>query len=267
LIAFLAYNRFIDKGTAMANSIPSGKPGKQGPATKRLQSAKGAALKAVSDTKLRAGAKLLTQAVSAYAEYTNHQTSQNRVGQPHDFHDAYASMIQAVPEGIRLDLLRQMRRDLDEVARSEFNVDLEDSAANDNDSRVNTADFVANLERQQVKQRESDLASERLLPGTEMRARLGITTQALSAALKARRLFAMQGPSGKYAYPAFFADPTYDRPILEKVCKALGDLPGASKWDFFTSPRISLDGKTPLDALAKGKVEAVLSTANAFREE
>lgn len=100
-----------------------------------------------------------------------------------------------------------------------------------------------------------------------MRARLRVSPQALSAALKAKRMFIMQGPSGEYVYPEFFADSTYDRRVLERVCKALGDLPGAAKWDFFMSPRVSLAGKTPLNALAKGKVDEVMAAADAFREQ
>jgi hypothetical protein len=77
----------------------------------------------------------------------------------------------------------------------------------------------------------------------------------------------LQGASGEYLYPAFFAEPAYERRALEKVCKALGDLPGAAKWDFFMSPRVSLNGRTPLQALAKGALDEVLEAANAFREE
>lgn len=80
-------------------------------------------------------------------------------------------------------------------------------------------------------------------------------------------MFVMQGPSGEYAYPAFFADPAYHRPVLEKVCKALGDLPGSSKWGFFTGPRFSLGGKNPLGFLAKGQIEAVMTAARTFAEE
>jgi hypothetical protein len=67
-------------------------------------------------------------------------------------------------------------------------------------------------------------------------------------------------------FPYFFADEKYPRRALEKVSKALGKLPGARKWQFFTTPRISLNGKTPLEALSKGQVDAVLSAA-AFLDE
>ena len=81
------------------------------------------------------------------------------------------------------------------------------------------------------------------------------------------RMFALQGPSGELMYPAFFADPRQDRKRLEAVSKVLGDMPGAAKWDFFMSLRLSLGNKTPLDALAKGKVAEVMAAARAFAEE
>lgn len=221
----------------------------------------------VTGARLRAGARLLTQAISSYAGQTSLRTDRASVRQPHDFQEAYASMINAVPKGIRLDMLKQMHRGLEQAVKAELDVTLGELAANDDDGRVSTADFMARLERQEQEQRESDISSKRLVLGAEMRARLGVTPQALSAALKAKRIFAMQGISGEYMYPAFFADNTYDRPVLEKICKALGDLPAGSKWDFFTSPRTSLGGKTPLEALAKGKVDAVMSAAKAFSEE
>lgn len=235
-------------------------------AEKLLQGTKGVAMKATAGAKLRAGAQLLTQAMSSYAAQVSSNTGASGGRLPSDFQEAYSSIIHAVPKSKRLPLLQQMKQSIEAVAKAELNVSLRELAANDEDS-VSTVDFMSSLERQEKEQRAKDLTTEKLLPGAEMRARLAVTPQALSAALKAKRMFVLQGPSGEYAYPAFFADPTLDRPVLAKVCKALGDLPGASKWDFFTSPRHSLGGQSPLDALAKGRVGAVMDAANAFRNE
>jgi hypothetical protein len=130
-----------------------------------------------------------------------------------------------------------------------------------------TEDFMADMRRQEAELRLADIAGKRLLPGLEMRERLGVTPQALSAALKAKRMFIMQGPAGEYLYPAFFADPKYDRPVLEKICKVLGDMPGGSKWDFFISKKISLGNKTPLEALLKGQLDLVMVAAAGFAEQ
>jgi hypothetical protein len=128
-------------------------------------------------------------------------------------------------------------------------------------------DFLADMQRQSNKRREKDIAAKRLITGALMSKRLGISPQALSAALKAKRIFVLQGPSGGYYYPAFFADTRYDRRSLEKVCKALGDLPAGSKWDFFMAPRTTFGDQSPLDAIAKGKLDLVLKAAAAFVEE
>jgi hypothetical protein len=89
---------------------------------------------------------------------------------------------------------------------------------------------------------------------------LNVQRQALSAAMKARRLFAFVGPSGENYYPAFYVDPTLDRRAVEKVSKALGELPAASKYYFFTEPFTALQD-TPLGALRKGRVSEVLAAA------
>ena len=180
------------------------------------------------------------------------------------FQEAYASLLDAVPRDDRPALLAQMRRDLDIVAERELIL------ASGNDAQpghVSTRQFMRGLEEQERQQRQKDVASHSLLSGPELRARLEVTPQALSAALKARRLFALRGASGEYVYPAFFADPRHDRHTLEKVSKILGDLPGAAKWDFFTVPRLSLGGKSPLEALAKGKLDAVMAAARAYADE
>ena len=180
------------------------------------------------------------------------------------FQEAYASLLDAVPRDDRPALLAQMRHDLDIVAERELNL------ASGNDAQtghVSTRQFMRDLEEQERQQREKDVASHRLLSGPELRARLAVTPQALSAALKARRLFALRGASGEYVYPAFFADPRHDRHTLEKISKTLRDLPGAAKWDFFTAPRLSLGGKSPLEALAKGKLDAVMAAARAYADE
>jgi hypothetical protein len=131
---------------------------------------------------------------------------------------------------------------------------------------ADNAAFLADLRIQEDSLRQRDLAEGRLLNSAAMRERLGVSRQALSAALRAQRIFALSGPSGDYLYPAFFADPGLDRAVLEKVCRALGTLPAGAKWEFFTTPRQSLGRKTPLQALAKGRVDAVLTAAAAFAE-
>ena len=104
-----------------------------------------------------------------------------------------------------------------------------------------------------------------LLPVTAFAERMGWSRQALSKALAARRVFFIDH-QGEHFYPAFYADPTLERRHLYAVTRRLGDLPGGSKWAFFTRPKASLSGATPLLALQRGYLAAVLGAAAGFAE-
>lgn len=107
------------------------------------------------------------------------------------------------------------------------------------------------------------IASQELITSAELQERLGIRRQSVSDAVKSGRLFAMLGPSGENYFPAFYADPALDRRAIEKVSKALGSLPAASKYFFFTTVMTTLQ-ETPLQALAKGRLKEVLVAASTF---
>lgn len=89
--------------------------------------------------------------------------------------------------------------------------------------------------------------------------------QAVSKAAQSQRVFSVRHKAQRY-FPAFFADPAYDRRHLEAVSQALGDLPGGSKLQFFLTRKGSLAGATPLQALAGGRVAKVMDVAAAFAE-
>jgi hypothetical protein len=94
---------------------------------------------------------------------------------------------------------------------------------------------------------------------------LNFSRQALSKALKARRVFYVD-VQGRRHFPAFFLDPRFERRQLEDVCRALGELPGASKLQFFLTRKASLQGATPLEALAAGQFARVRVAAQGFAE-
>ena len=108
---------------------------------------------------------------------------------------------------------------------------------------------------------------------------MGWSAEDVTLAELARRVFALESDNAK-AYPAFYSDPRYAREQLEAITIALGDLPGGSKWVFFTTPKGSLaapgawtkDGRedgtarTPLQALAQGDFELTKRTALAYAE-
>jgi hypothetical protein len=105
-----------------------------------------------------------------------------------------------------------------------------------------------------------------LLTSAQICERLGISRQALSKAVKDQRLFWIDGPAGVQWYPGFYGASTANRRSIEKVAVTLGDLPGDAKWQFFTTPKHSLGGKTPVEALEAGALEQVLRTALQVRE-
>lgn len=92
------------------------------------------------------------------------------------------------------------------------------------------------------------------------------TRQAVSKAAQSQRIFSLTHKAERY-FPTFYADPAYDRKHLEVVSKALGDLPGGSKLQFFLTRKGSLGGETPLQALAAGRVAKVKDIAAAFAQE
>jgi hypothetical protein len=94
---------------------------------------------------------------------------------------------------------------------------------------------------------------------------LKFSRQALSKALKAHRMFYVD-VQGRRHFPAFFLDPRCERRQLEDVCRALGELPGASKLQFFLTRKASLQGVTPLEALANGQFARVRTAAQGFAE-
>ena len=127
--------------------------------------------------------------------------------------------------------------------------------------------FMDEFAAQEQRNRQRDIETSALLFSDEICARLGVSMHSLNQAVREQRMFALESPSGKPAYPAFFADPRLDRPKLEQISRALGDLPGASKYGFFTTPRVSLKSRSPLEFLASGgDMQSLLKTVRGHRE-
>lgn len=105
-----------------------------------------------------------------------------------------------------------------------------------------------------------------LVSASEFQVLMGWTSpRSLARAVAARRIFAMTCEGQQYL-PAFFSDPTYSRRQLSAVSRALGDLPGGAKFQFFVSRKGSLAGATPLEALSAGRLQKVLELAAAYVE-
>lgn len=126
--------------------------------------------------------------------------------------------------------------------------------------------FMENMIQAEMAARVERIDSGELITAAELGERLSMSKQAVSRAATTGRMFTVEAPSGKKVFPAFYADPQLDRAVLERISKELGQLPGPSKWQFFTTGKVSLDGKSPLEAISDGQVDKVLAAASAFRE-
>jgi hypothetical protein len=113
---------------------------------------------------------------------------------------------------------------------------------------------------------ESMIRLGQLLHPVDFQQRMGWSSrQAVWKAVQSQRVFYLLHQAERY-FPAFYADPRYERKHLEAVTKVLGDLPGGSKLQFFLTRKASLGGQTPLQALATGRVAKVKDIAAAFAE-
>jgi hypothetical protein len=104
-----------------------------------------------------------------------------------------------------------------------------------------------------------------LVDSTSFVERLKVSRQALSKALKTHRVFYVD-VAGQRFYPDFYLDTRLERRQLELVSRSLGELPGASKLQFFLTKKASLEGHTPLEALARGQFSRVRAAAEGFAE-
>lgn len=125
---------------------------------------------------------------------------------------------------------------------------------------------ILELAKKQAQEFMAELIEKKLVASSdEICDALAFTRQALNKAVQEHRMFYLRQGHRHY-YPVFYADSRLSRPLLEDITRALGDLDGAQKWQFFTKPKGSLSGKTPLEALQEGLVDCVLIAANGFAE-
>lgn len=87
--------------------------------------------------------------------------------------------------------------------------------------------------------------------------------RSLQTATDRRRVFFVDR-DGVRTYPSFLADTQSNLRQVGNVCARLGDLPGGSKLQFFATPKGSLSGRTPLQAIADGDFTAVMRSAEGF---
>lgn len=135
------------------------------------------------------------------------------------------------------------------------------------ESDLNDQDLLAVAKQAAHSSRLELIQNRAVITAEELAIALGSVSQLdLSEAVQAGRLFTVEVDDQLY-YPAFYAAQNIDRTKLERVIKVLSGLDGWSQWQFFTTPKGSLSGFTPLQALKiEGMSKAVVRAAVGFAE-
>lgn len=100
-----------------------------------------------------------------------------------------------------------------------------------------------------------------LVDESEFKSRLHWNARALETALAANRVFTLEHEGHRYFLAQFTDATAYRRRQLESITRILATLSAGGKWLFFTGPKGSLGGRTPLEALSKGEFAAVKRAA------
>jgi len=93
---------------------------------------------------------------------------------------------------------------------------------------------------------------------------LNISRQAVYKRYRAGRLLAVDCGRHGYAFPAWQFVPGGVLPGLAEVLEALSDLDPWMKLAFFLSENVALKGKSPLDALRRGRFQDILRSAELY---
>jgi len=128
---------------------------------------------------------------------------------------------------------------------------------------LNAEEFLEYAQCQTEAQAQQYVSCGDLLPLGLLAQRLGTTVDSLAESILAGRLFTVAA-GGKHYLPAFLAEPGVSRADLEAVIPVIASRDPWSKFVFFTSRKISLGGSTPLQALRRGDLPAVLRAALSF---
>ncbi|MDR5798234.1 hypothetical protein QCE49_33075 [Caballeronia sp. LZ008] len=110
------------------------------------------------------------------------------------------------------------------------------------------------------------VAEGKLLRASHFRLASGVTKKKLRKDVASGRIFKVT-IEGRAFYPAFFLVRELDRKSLSKLARRLASQTGWRRWEFFTSPNVSLCDLTPLQALISGEFKPVLRAAAAFIHE
>lgn len=103
-----------------------------------------------------------------------------------------------------------------------------------------------------------------VIPASVLQARRNLTAEQLKAAEIEGRVISISSPDGEVYYPSCFGEQSLIESI-EAVMQRLTELPWLEKWTFLMLPVRSLNGRSPVEALADGNLDEVLQTAEVAR--
>ena len=121
---------------------------------------------------------------------------------------------------------------------------------------------MANLRKQFIRRRAVEDTS---LSRSQVAGLLGISSQAVTDALEARRLLGLRR-GRSWLIPAWQLDAEAERGVLPEIATLAGIFPGGllalSEW--VVRPHVDLDGVSPRDTMASGDVAQVLALARSL---
>lgn len=170
---------------------------------------------------------------------------------------AVVKRIESVPEKTALDLLKQ-------GTDAEMMVSFATTAEAFPEASTARIDPLAKARARGVSLRRRILARDDMLTLAEAGQALGLTAPAVNDRFRAGKLIALEAGARGRRYPAWqFEDEVAGRP-LEAVLEVLKGLNPWASYRFFTTPDSALEDETPLDALRRGDIEAVVEAAKLF---
>lgn len=125
--------------------------------------------------------------------------------------------------------------------------------------------FLAQARMQAFESRRRLIANKDLVTPSVIQEALGQDWATFEEAARIGRILMVE-VDGQYYIPAFYLDKSIKHSQLEAVIKALGDVDPSLKWQFFTTPKLTLNSATPIEALRRGELKAVLNAAGSFVE-
>lgn len=129
----------------------------------------------------------------------------------------------------------------------------------------NSEQSLEGLKQEAAKRRAGMVAERLLISLDECSALRKQTPEQLKKQVLAGKVLELDIDGSPY-YPTFYGDRSLNQDDLTRVIVQLADLEPWIKYGFLTTPKLSLEGITPLEALKSNQLERVLVAAAGARE-